>query len=113
MYKHTDDKHGTKRIEMIEFDDGEYFDDFIAEVSEIAWGDSGAYEKPSGEIVCPREPYTVKETIEILSRYSSQGLAWESLSMWCGAGDYPVNDDTDEKMVLRRFMNDILKEVTR
>ena len=113
MYKHTDDKHGTRRIEMIEFDDNEYFDDFIAEVSELLWGDSGAYEEPNGEIVCPREPYCVEESVDRLRLFSDEALAWTSLAMWCGAGDHPIDngEDTDEKMKLREFMNSIMKEV--
>ena len=111
MYRYADDKYGIRRIEMIEFDDNEYFDDFIAEVSELLWGDSGAYEEPNGEMVCPREPYTVEESVDRMRLFSDEALAWNSLAMWCGAGDYPVNDDTDEKMNLRNFMNDILKEV--
>ena len=110
-YIHTDDKYGTKRIEMIEFDDNEYFDDFIAEVSELLWGDSGAYEEPNGEMVCPREPYTVEESVDRLKLFSDEALAWNSLAMWCGAGDHPVNDDTDEKMDLRKFMNSIMETV--
>jgi hypothetical protein len=113
IYKHTDDKHGTKRIEMIEFDDNEYFDDFIAEVSELLWGDSGSYEEPNGEIVCPREPYCVEESIDRLKLFSNEALAWLTLSMWCGAGDQEIENgkDTDEKMNLRNFMNSIMKEV--
>ena len=113
MYKHTDDKHGTRRIEMIEFDDNEYFDDFIAEVSGLLWGDGGAYEEPNGEIVCPREPYCVEESVDRLRLFSDEALAWTSLAMWCGAGDHPIDngEDTDEKMKLREFMNSIMKEV--
>ena len=108
----TDDKYGIKRIEMIEFDDNEYFDGFIAEVSELLWGDSGAIIDPkSDEIEWPREPYTVDESIDRLKLFSNEALAWNTLAMWCGAGDHPVNDDTDEKMDLRDFMNSIMKEV--
>ena len=43
--------------------------------------------------------------------FSDEALAWNSLAMWCGAGDHPVNDDTDEKMNLRDFMNSIMETV--
>ena len=113
IYKHTDDRHGTRRIEMIEFDDNEYFDDFIAEVSELLWGDSGAYEEPNGEIVCPREPYCVEETIDRMTMFTHESHAWNTLAMWCGAGIHSISpdDDTDKKMNLRKFMNSIMKEV--
>jgi len=99
------------RIGVIDFDNNECFVGFIEEISELLWGDSGAYEKPNGEIVCPREPYSVEETLERLRRFSNEALAWNSLAMWCGAGDHPVNDDTDGKMELRELMDDIMKEV--
>lgn len=111
IYRYTDDKHGTRIIEVIEFDEGETFDGFIAEASELLWGDSGAYEEPDGEIVCPREPYTYEESIDKLRKFSDEALAWTSLAMWCGAGDHPVNEDTDEKMNLRDFMNSIMETV--
>tara|TARA_Y100000592_G_C5458408_1_gene312633 strand:+ start:754 stop:1107 length:354 start_codon:yes stop_codon:yes gene_type:complete len=112
-YKFTDDNHGIRIIEVIEFDDNQYFDDFIAKVSELLWGDSGAYEKPNGEIVCPREPYSVEETLERLRQFSDESLAWNELAMWCGAGDHLVNhnEDSDDKMELREFMDSIMKEV--
>ena len=48
-------------------------------------------------MVCPREPYTVEESVDRMRLFSDEALAWNSLAMWCGAGDHPVNDDTDEK----------------
>ena len=112
-YRFTDDKHGVRRIEMIELEEGETFDGFIAEVSELLWGDSGAYEEPNGEIVCPREPYTFDESVDRLRLFSDEALAWSQLAMWCGAGDHPIDngEDTDEKMNLRDLMNSIMKEV--
>ena len=108
----TDDKTGIRIIDMIEFEDYQYFDNFIAEVSELLWGDVGEYTDPkSGESVFPREPHSVDESLERLRLFSDEALAWTTLSMWCGAGDHPVNDDTDEKFMLRRTMNDIMKEV--
>ena len=100
-------------IGVIEFDNNEDFVGFIEEVSELLWGDSGAYEEPNGEIVYPREPYSVEETLERLRRFSNEALAWNELAMWCGAGDHPVNhnEDSDDKMELREFMDSILKEV--
>tara|TARA_R100001510_G_C7553750_1_gene136464 strand:- start:72 stop:416 length:345 start_codon:yes stop_codon:yes gene_type:complete len=111
MYRYTDDKHGIRQIELIEFDENEHYDTFIAEVSEIAWGDSGTYtDAKTDELVCPRPPYGVSETLERLRKDNTYAHAWIALSMWCGAGDHPVNDDTDEKMNLRELMDDILKE---
>tara|TARA_R100000908_G_C3756324_1_gene151021 strand:- start:1198 stop:1548 length:351 start_codon:yes stop_codon:yes gene_type:complete len=111
--KITDDKHGIRIIDMIEFEEHETFDGFVAEVSELLWGDSGAYEEPNGEIVYPREPYSVDESVDRLRMFSDEALAWNSLAMWCGAGDHPIDngEDTDEKMDLRDLMNSIMKEV--
>jgi len=111
-YKFTDDKTGTRIIEVIEFEEGETLDGFIAEVSELLWGDSGAYGGPDGEVVCVREPFTVEESIDRLRKFSDEALAWSQLAAWCGAGDEPIDgEDTDEKMELRNFMNDIMKGV--
>ena len=108
----TDDTHGIRIIDMIEFEDYQYFDNFIAEVSELLWGDVGEYTDPkSGESVFPRKPYSVNESLERLRLFSDEALGWNTLAVWCGAGDHPVNDDTDKKMDLREFMNSIMEQV--
>ena len=92
------------RIGVIDFDNNEDFVGFIEEVSELLWGDSGAFEKSNGEIVCPREPYSVEETLERLREFSDKALAWDNM-VEC------YNTDTENDWIVSETMDMILKEV--
>jgi len=107
-------KHDWTRFGDLEFEDGEEESSFLIDVSEQLWGDATCI--TCGDVLrcdCEdrREPYTLEESIARLKEFNDKALAWDSLAMWCGAGDHPVNDDTDEKMDLRGFMNGIMETV--
>ena len=103
-YNFTDDKVGTRVIEVIIFDDNQYMDGFIAQVSELLWGDSGAYEDANGDIVCPREPYSVEETLERLKEFSDKALAWDKMVQ-------NYSSDSENDWIVTETMDMILKEV--
>lgn len=114
MYKFTDDKHGIRQIQLIEFQDNQHFDEFIAEVSDLLWGESGAYEDLNGDTVCDTSPHTVEETLDRLHTFVKQSLAWTALAMRIGADPFDpphMDNDTEEDFELRELMQRIHKEV--
>ena len=104
------DKYGVQ-IELFYFDESEYKLRFIADVSDVAWGESGL----SIEDDLPqREPFTPQETIERLNEFATLSFAWKALAMKVGAEPFSpphMDDDTDFNMDIRELMERILKEI--
>tara|TARA_R110002012_G_scaffold33393_3_gene97861 strand:- start:8364 stop:8690 length:327 start_codon:yes stop_codon:yes gene_type:complete len=104
FYKFSDNHTGIRIIGVIEFDDNEHYDNFIAQVSELLWGDCGSYEDANGDTVCPREPYSVEESLARLREFSDKALAWDNMVE-------AHSSDSENDWVITELMDDILKEV--
>lgn len=102
-------KYG-EQVELIYFDESEDKLRFIADVSEVAWGESGLSIEDD---VPQREPFTPEETIERLNKFARLSFAWEVLAMKVGFRPHELHmdDDSDFFMHIRGLMGRILKEI--